>query len=165
LTNYGRKVASERIQLSNGITWKKIEIYDEGFVKIGTQHEKLLGISGETSVSRQGDLTRLFKSLNAFSTIKGARLSLTIVTDKKMHYFSPLSVSELDVESYQKILAAGTAVLDQIQLRTIAATAPETPVAPTAELGTQLKQISDLHAQGVLSDDEFAAAKAKLLGS
>jgi hypothetical protein len=29
----------------------------------------------------------------------------------------------------------------------------------------QLSQLGDLHNQGVLTDDEFAAAKAKLLGS
>jgi len=29
----------------------------------------------------------------------------------------------------------------------------------------QLNQLADLHQQGVLSDDEFAAAKAKLLGT
>jgi hypothetical protein len=28
----------------------------------------------------------------------------------------------------------------------------------------QLQQIATLHQQGVLSDDEFAAAKAKILG-
>jgi hypothetical protein len=28
----------------------------------------------------------------------------------------------------------------------------------------QLKQLGDLHAQGVLTDEEFAAQKAKLLG-
>ena len=28
----------------------------------------------------------------------------------------------------------------------------------------QLKQLADLHAQGILTDDEFAAQKAKLLG-
>jgi len=28
----------------------------------------------------------------------------------------------------------------------------------------QLQQLADLHQQGVLSDDEFAAAKAKVLG-
>jgi len=28
----------------------------------------------------------------------------------------------------------------------------------------QLKQLADLHSQGILSDDEFAAQKAKLLG-
>ena len=29
----------------------------------------------------------------------------------------------------------------------------------------QLNQLAALHAQGVLSDDEFTAAKAKLLGT
>jgi outer membrane murein-binding lipoprotein Lpp len=32
-------------------------------------------------------------------------------------------------------------------------------------MADQLQQIATLHQQGVLSDDEFAAAKAKLLGS
>jgi hypothetical protein len=32
-------------------------------------------------------------------------------------------------------------------------------------MADQLNQLADLHKQGVLSDDEFATAKAKLLGS
>jgi putative oligomerization/nucleic acid binding protein len=40
------------------------------------------------------------------------------------------------------------------------------PDAPAAgpSMADQLQQIADLHQQGVLSDEEFAAAKAKLLG-
>jgi Short C-terminal domain len=44
------------------------------------------------------------------------------------------------------------------------------PGAPVAQAGggqdtvETLKQLADLHSQGVLSDDEFAAQKAKLLG-
>jgi hypothetical protein len=40
-------------------------------------------------------------------------------------------------------------------------------VAATASSATidQLKQLSDLHQQGVLTDAEFTAAKAKLLGT
>ena len=46
--------------------------------------------------------------------------------------------------------------------------APGAP-APAAAGGAQdtveaLKQLADLHSQGILSDDEFAAQKAKLLG-
>lgn len=33
------------------------------------------------------------------------------------------------------------------------------------DLGTQLQQLADLHAQGVLTDDEFQAAKSRLLGT
>jgi hypothetical protein len=45
-------------------------------------------------------------------------------------------------------------------------TAPP-PAEPAAgpSMMDQLTQLADLHKQGVLSDDEFAAAKAKLLGS
>jgi hypothetical protein len=48
------------------------------------------------------------------------------------------------------------------------AAAPPAPAAPAApgggdDLMAQLTQLGQLHAQGILSDDEFAAAKAKLL--
>jgi hypothetical protein len=44
------------------------------------------------------------------------------------------------------------------------------PPPPPAQGGSsamidQLNQLADLHQQGVLTDDEFAAAKAKLFGS
>jgi membrane protease subunit (stomatin/prohibitin family) len=38
------------------------------------------------------------------------------------------------------------------------------PRAAGPSMADQLNQLADLHKQGVLSDDEFAAAKAKLLG-
>ena len=38
------------------------------------------------------------------------------------------------------------------------------PAAPEADPIEQLKQLGELHAQGVLTDEEFAAQKAKLLG-
>ena len=43
----------------------------------------------------------------------------------------------------------------------------EAPAAAAAPAGIdmeQLKQLGDLHTAGVLTDEEFAAAKAKLLG-
>jgi len=46
-----------------------------------------------------------------------------------------------------------------------AATQAAAPAAPAAGDPTaQLQQLAALHAQGVLTDDEFAAAKAKALG-
>ncbi|MGC5166216.1 SHOCT domain-containing protein [Luteimicrobium sp. DT211] len=46
---------------------------------------------------------------------------------------------------------------------------PEAPVAPPAPAAqdpttAQLERLASLHASGVLSDEEFAAAKARLLG-
>ncbi len=48
-----------------------------------------------------------------------------------------------------------------------AAPPPPPPPAPAPqqdESMAQLQQLAQLHSQGVLSDDEFAAAKAKILG-
>jgi type II secretory pathway component PulF len=43
--------------------------------------------------------------------------------------------------------------------------APAPQAAPGNDLTEQLQQLAQLHTAGVLSDEEFAAAKAKLLGS
>jgi Short C-terminal domain len=42
--------------------------------------------------------------------------------------------------------------------------APAQPAAPAADPIEQLKELGELHANGVLTDEEFAAQKAKLLG-
>jgi Short C-terminal domain len=45
--------------------------------------------------------------------------------------------------------------------------APAAPIPPAAQgndVVEQIKQLADLHSQGILTDDEFAAQKAKLLG-
>lgn len=44
------------------------------------------------------------------------------------------------------------------------APAPTPPPVPSDDLVTKLKQLGELHTTGVLSDDEFAAAKKQLLG-
>ena len=41
---------------------------------------------------------------------------------------------------------------------------PPPAAAPVADPIAQLKELGQLHAQGVLTDEEFAAQKAKLLG-
>jgi hypothetical protein len=38
------------------------------------------------------------------------------------------------------------------------------PAAPAADPIEQLQRLGDLHAQGILTDEEFAAQKAKILG-
>ena len=43
--------------------------------------------------------------------------------------------------------------------------APPPPAAPAApDPMAQLKELGELHAQGILTDEEFAAQKAKILG-
>lgn len=59
------------------------------------------------------------------------------------------------------------AQMEQLQTQEIQAVVPPAPApaAPQSELVVKLQQLADLHAQGILSDDEFAAAKAKALSS
>ena len=44
------------------------------------------------------------------------------------------------------------------------APAPAQAPAPSSPMVSQLNELAALHQQGVLTDDEFAAAKAKLIG-
>jgi hypothetical protein len=65
-----------------------------------------------------------------------------------------------DAQAYQQ---------QQLALQQQAAAAPPAaPAAPAPSAGddiiTQLERLGALHSQGVLTDDEFGAAKAKLLG-
>lgn len=54
--------------------------------------------------------------------------------------------------------------IDDTQQQPAAAPAADGP-QPAASVPDQLNQLADLRKQGVLSDDEFTAAKAKLLGT
>jgi hypothetical protein len=68
--------------------------------------------------------------------------------------------------------AAIAAERDQAYQQQVAAQQPAPPPAPPApaapaqsDMIQQLKDLADLHTQGILTDDEFAAQKAKILGS
>ena len=54
---------------------------------------------------------------------------------------------------------------DNQQYAEQAAAAPAAPPPPQQDDATaQLQNLANLHAQGVLTDEEFAASKAKILG-
>ncbi len=44
------------------------------------------------------------------------------------------------------------------------AAAPPAAAAPSSNVNAELQKLADLHKQGILTDEEFAAAKKKLLG-
>jgi hypothetical protein len=67
---------------------------------------------------------------------------------------------------YEQQLAAQAPAEPQVvyvQAPPAAAPAPAAPASGGIDM-EQLKQLGDLHAAGVLTDEEFATAKAKLLG-
>ncbi len=72
--------------------------------------------------------------------------------------------------SAQEQAAAQQAAIDQAaaqqlaaQQAAVAAAPPPPAAAPAPDLMEQLTKLGDMKAAGLLSDDEFAAAKAKLL--
>jgi hypothetical protein len=70
--------------------------------------------------------------------------------------------------SYEQEAANQAAYESQQQLAELEAQQAQAAPAAAGGLGddsmAKLKQLGDLHAAGVLTDDEFAAAKAKVLG-
>ena len=60
-----------------------------------------------------------------------------------------------DAEAYQQ---------QQQQQQQYAPPPPPPAAAPEDEATAQLQNLAQLHSQGVLTDEEFAAAKAKILG-
>jgi hypothetical protein len=68
-----------------------------------------------------------------------------------------------DDQAMQQQLAVQQAQIDAMQAQAPAA-APAPASAPVDPQMAQLQQLAALHAQGILSDEEFAAAKAKALG-
>jgi Short C-terminal domain len=51
------------------------------------------------------------------------------------------------------------------QQQAAAAAAPAAPAAPTVDVTGELQKLADLKAQGILTEEEFAAQKAKILAS
>ena len=67
------------------------------------------------------------------------------------------------------VAGTATAVSGRVQRRQAARWdqqqyAQEAPAQAEDDATTQLQNLAALHTQGVLTDDEFAAAKAKILG-
>jgi hypothetical protein len=104
---------------------------------------------------------------------------LTIATDKAIHSLTNQTANSVGLKMSNKghneigraLEAAGIAVLAEAQPAP-AVDAPAVPApqpAGPAQSGTpstlseRLRELADLHKDGILSDDEFASAKAKLL--
>ncbi len=79
-------------------------------------------------------------------------------------------VSRRQAEKYSSRDAQIYADRDAAYQQQTAAAAPPPPAPPAAaappenDMIQQLKDLADLHTQGILTDDEFAAQKAKILG-
>lgn len=109
-------------------------------------------------------------------TTGSRRAFLTIATDKAIHTLSNQSSNGFGVKTSNKghsevgraLEAAGNTVLGLADptnppraLAPQPSTATQAPAVPT--LAERLRELASLHAEGILSDEEFAASKAKVL--
>jgi len=110
---------------------------------------------------------------------EGRRSYLTIATDKAIYTLTNESGSTVlkkthkgHVEVGVALEEAGNAVLGLHSASLAAEPEPQQLTAPDASPGTvpvksvlseRLRELATLHGEGILSDDEFAAAKGKLL--
>jgi hypothetical protein len=89
-----------------------------------------------------------------------ARTAVVAGTAGAVHHRQQRRWAEKDQEAYE------AAAYRETQAQPAAAPPPPAaaPAAPAADVTGELQKLADLKASGVLTDEEFAAAKAKLLG-
>ena len=164
----GRKVAERTF------AGRTVKIYENGYVQVGifklSEPERLIGISASTNAVSK---TAVGRGVAAVVT-GGANLVLTpksrgdaylvITTERKTHSLHVSPPTSSDLKAMHTLEAAGHAVL-----AALAATPADTsagPVAPSgADVAEQLSRLTQLHSAGALTDEEFSAAKAAVLGA
>lgn len=70
----------------------------------------------------------------------------------------------VDRRQMDKNAQAYASAMDTVNATAAPAPAPQPQPAPADDPIAQIERLGALHAQGILTDEEFAAQKAKLLG-
>ena len=162
-----------KVLVSEFFDTKKIEIYANGYVKVSSllgiinkgTIEKLIAVDGSSEVSKKSGLGRaagaIFTGgLNlAVSNLRGNAF-LNIITENQTHSIMVEAPTPSDLKALSVLVATGKSLAQ----RAASNNSASIPTAPAAkDLATQLLELDGLHKAGVLSDEEYAKAKNKLL--
>jgi hypothetical protein len=156
-----------------GTRW--VTIYSKGYIKVSSglglmkgDVEKLLDIFGESDITKKSGLGRAAGAVFTMganitlSPNQRGNLYLTIATEKNTHSLMWDRPDATSIKNMNKLVSAGKAAIARGRVPSgVEASSP----TQSRDLSDQLAQLAKLHATGVLSDDEFSAAKAKLLGN
>lgn len=168
------KAALGKCALDTRFNLKRIRIYQGGYVQIGNQSpERLLGISGQADISSKTGLGRtagsigfmaitLLPPINLLGPSVRGDLMLTIVTDKETHVIHTRTPMSEDLKALRALDATGNSILGV--LNSAAETTTYSRSSVSSDVSDQLIKLGELKANGIVTDEEFAAAKAKLLG-
>lgn len=165
------KAGNLMIEKQFGLT--RVAIYDGGFVRVGrgglnmltglSPYEQLKSIKYSEQVQDRSTIGAAWTG--PLASKQRRTLALTIVTDRKVHTLSTEGqMLSGDDKAGRALEAAGQAILED--LRSIPANAVSsvsTAPPPAPDVADQIKKLADLHAAGILTDEEFAAKKTDLL--
>jgi ribosomal protein L7/L12 len=177
LEKYGRLISDE------AFFGKRIRLYSKGFVRVGltknAPYEKLLGISGSVDASKKTALGRslAFGLTMGYSYLlnpndKRGDVYLTIVTDKKSYALHQSPPSAKAIQAMHQLVTAGEAILKSQMFSAHIQPTESHPLGDGSSektgssvegLLSRLQQLGDLHASGVVSDDEFSQLKEKIM--
>lgn len=173
---HGRQVAKERF--GN----RTVVLYENGYVSItgifgGTAGvERLVHIEDSSDVSKKSGLGRglgaaATMGVNLVGSNMRGDVYLTIVTDQQSHVLHEDPPTERGMKAAKKLAAtgrsliAGSATLAPALPTVQAQASPEPPSAggQPLTLVQRLKQLNNLHDEGLVSDDEFNKLRSEIL--
>lgn len=153
-----------------------VEVYDKGYVRVGalltkkSPFEKLRSAKYTFQVQDKSAGGRavaglMTGGLNYLTSKEKRVLLLTIATDRRVHTLSTeggMGRSEDKIGLGIEAACHGVlAVANSSPGVPPSVAAPQPAVTPT--LATQVRELAELHQQGLLSDEEFSAAKQRLI--
>jgi len=158
LEKYGKPIAS------GAFGWTDVEVYKSGHVRIsGGAMMELFGIEFTDLSQRKNQIGRVVGFLGtgglnmATSTRKGEAY-LSITTPSGVRTVKTSEARPSDIETAHKLVAAARAFSAQVKN-----SSPSSP-SNMEDVSAQLEKLSALRERGALSEEEFSAAKKKLLG-
>lgn len=169
-SNFGSQV------LSKPFATKWITIYSQGFVRVDSgmgaakgNVEALLDIFGETDITRKSGLGRTAGAvLTAGANVllspgQRGNVYLTISTDRNTHSIIWSRPDDYSIKTMNEIVSAGKSVIARAIAAKSTSASVHQPPASAVDLAGQISKLAELRAAGVLSEEEFTAAKAKLI--
>lgn len=171
--------AAGRLMLKEDFAGYTVEVYERGYVRVGlgaplpksARFERLQSVTYTQQVQDKSSGGRALAGLatgglNYLASNEKRIMFLTLATDLKVHTLKGSGdMFRLEDKSGLALEAACKGVLDTMRAESMrAGTTTHVPGDAVPSIPEQVRQLSDLHRDGVLSDEEFAAAKARLLG-
>jgi len=166
------------VVMTDSIGMRSVTIYSNGYVRVGLlgsgQIEKLISIEYSANIQKKSAAGRgaamvLTGGLNLVGSKHRGDVWLTIVTDRDAYTLHADPPRPVVIRAAQKLAAAGQGVLARLEAeqaaRAHAAPAPASTRAPTEQRSVtdRLKELTKLHEQGMVSDDEFKELRSNLL--